>query len=155
MTPDLRTADHIGAAISDARTELGRVDAKAGTLLGIDGVLLGLVGSVLLTQLQGAAAVLGWLAESLYAASAAALLVAVYPRLPRLPGSLYDQSTMTPAQLAESYADADAVIAHRAGQLPGMARLALAKYRNVQQAVWLLAAGVAVLLVTLAVQLAH
>ncbi|NUR59414.1 MAG: hypothetical protein HOV87_12210 [Catenulispora sp.] len=155
MTPDQPTAERIAAAITDVRTELGRVDAKAGTLLGIVGVLIGLVGSVLLTQLQNGAAVLGWLSVAILAASAGALLVAIYPRLPRLAGSLSDQAAMTVDQVRDAYADVDSVLQARAAQLPGMARLALIKYRTVQLASWLLGLGVAVLLGTLAAQLAH
>jgi hypothetical protein len=152
-TSEQATTAAITADIAAARTELGRVDAKASTLLAVEGVLIALLVPVLLAPATGA--VIGRpivaLLITLLVLSAGTLLVAVYPRLPRLPGSLADLADMTPAQVAAAYADPAGVLQARAAQLPGLNQLAVAKYRMLRTAMFPLFGAGVLLLAALAV----
>jgi hypothetical protein len=149
-------APTIAEDIAVARAELVRIDGKAGTLLGIEGVLIALLAPQVLGDPTAASSIgrpLTALLIVLLMVSSAILAASIYPRLPRLPGSLLDQATMTPAQVTAAYADPAGIQQTRAAQLPGLTRMALSKYRLMRAAMLVLAAAGVVMLVALAVAL--
>lgn len=151
-----QTLNNVGTdlttAIAEARAELGRVDAKAGSLLATAGVLAALVGSLLVTQLPTAAAIVAVAAVACFCGSTVLLLLAIRPRLPRLPGSLADNLGYTAEDLLERFADPEHQL-RRGEQLIGLSKLAVTKFQLLRPAGDLLVVGIGLLVVALAVSL--
>jgi hypothetical protein len=139
------------AEIGALQAQIGRADAKAAMLLATDGVLIALIGPTIATALPGGVAAAGWIAVAMLAASALVLLAAVYPMLPRLPGSLVDQAAMSAAQVAAAVTDSEQLLLTRAAQVPGLSRMALAKYRLIRASMWPLAGGLVLVVAAQAV----
>jgi hypothetical protein len=133
--PTCRSPIDLHQACADVRAELGRVDAKASTLLAVTGVALS-AGLAILgrARLPLLATVSGWLAAAAVAAAVALLALAIRPRLGGGSGFMH-YATATPQELL------DADLAITAEQLIWMARLARMKYRCLRWAVDLILTG--------------
>jgi hypothetical protein len=138
------------------RTELARVDGKAGLLLSWAGGAFAIVAAATVTgttRLPAPATAGLWTASALLAAAVALLLLAVRPRLPR-PGKGTGFVAAAGARDGDDLVRRFAVdLAERSRQAADdvlmLSRIAHAKYRAIRRAVDLLLTALAVLAVTL------
>jgi len=132
--PPATLAARLTVQFRAVHAELGRVDAKAGTLLAAAGVALSVGLSVLgRVQLPTAAAVAGWSAAAAVGVAVGLLAGAVRPRLAGNHGFVR-LARLSREQLLAA-ADPDPV---DPGQLIWLAQLAVGKYTRVRWAVDLL-----------------
>jgi hypothetical protein len=139
------------AELATVRDQLGRVDAKANTLLTVCGVLLAAAVSVLAgnTSLPAAAAATGWLATALVAAAVLLLLLAVRPRLNGFFGFVAFAEARDGQDLLDMLRRGGGdPLADAAGALHCLAVMLRAKYRAIRHASTLLGAGLGAAAVT-------
>jgi hypothetical protein len=143
--------DRVGGVRDAVRDELRKADAKATTLLALMGATLAAVVALTGRSLPVVAVVLVWLSTLPIATAVGLLLSAIRPRLPEpVPGTWLHAATDPAAFLAVCADDADpaTVTASDVVVLAGVART---KYQRIRRAVTLLAAGLGVLALALAV----
>ncbi|MFC3983198.1 Pycsar system effector family protein [Streptosporangium jomthongense] len=142
--------------VAAVRGELARVDAKCALLVSLAAGGLALVATVdLPADVVGAVTVLRQFAGVLFAAAVGVVLVAVLPRIPRRGGTGFVAHARhaCPADLLASLtsgADGAQEEGERlSAEVWRLSRLALAKYRTIRVAVWLLIAATTTVLVAL------
>lgn len=131
--------------LATVRAELVRADAKASTLLGLAGVLLG-GGLAVLTGagLPGPAAVAAWSGAAVLLLAAVVLLAsAVRPNLSGHFGFVRWAASAHPVDVVAELSDAAGPLVEHAGQLRWLSRALHAKYARVRHAVHLLLCGLA------------
>src|SRR5450755_2610561 len=123
----------IAAAVAEARTEIARTDAKAGTLLTLaTGALAGLVTLARAGHPAAPVVVLLWLAAALTGTALGLLLMVVRPRLGRTRTMFADHQALLTAPDLPGWQE---------GRLRLLSALAVAKHRRLRRAVDLLLAG--------------
>jgi hypothetical protein len=138
---------------AQVRTEIQRADTKAATLLALVGATLAGVIALTGRPVPGPALAALWLAAVPITASVLVLLATVQPRVsssrrPAVPGTWLHAAQVGPATLLEAYhrTHDDLTLAQ---DVCVLARLAWAKYRQIQAAVVLLVCGLSTLAVAL------
>jgi hypothetical protein len=133
--------------LGTVRGELGRVDAKASTLLALAGVLLGggLAALASADPLPTAAAVPAWAAAATVGAATLCLAAAIRPRLDGDFGFLrwagHNGAAAVLTHLIDEATPPGSPLLDRSHELHCLSRAAYAKYVHVSRAVTLLIAG--------------
>lgn len=136
--------DNLAAAITEVRAEITRSDTKAGSLTAVATLLLSAgTAALVAVPLPLPARVVGWAGAAVLAASVAALVLALRPRLDRARGSWLLLATSTPANIAVRYEQLSVVALDQAAQLRALAGMGRAKYRWLRAASDLLLVGLA------------
>lgn len=132
------TATAVAAAVAEARDEIARTDAKAGTLLTLStGALAGLLSFVRVGHVPLPAAIALWLASALTTAALALLLMVVRPRLENSRDGIFpDHEVLLVGTGVDGW---------QAERLRLFSALAVAKHRKVRRAVDLLFIALAML----------
>ncbi|EEP73485.1 hypothetical protein MCAG_03812 [Micromonospora sp. ATCC 39149] len=139
--------DQLTQAITDVRTELGRVDAKAFGLLALAGTALSAGLAVIASgQLHGPARATGTVAGVLVVASVAALADAIRPRLAGRYGFMAWAQARSAADVLTYFGAGDHE--RQAYELRALSRSVRSKYRRIQLGLALLGGGVVAAIVT-------
>lgn len=138
----------ITVAEADAQDALRRADDKARTLLSLVGAALAGVIALASGDPAGASALLLWLSLAPIFTAVVLLLLTLLPRLnpDPPPGTWLYAARVGPSALLDVATDMNPVSS--ATHACTVARIARAKYRRIQVAVWLLLVGVTVMVLS-------
>jgi Pycsar effector protein len=146
VSGDVNLVDLVTDELASVRGELVRVDAKAGSLLGLAAAVLALLAARTTgAALPPAVAVATWAAAATFAAAVALLLLVVGPRLVRPPWTSYIGRTADDVLEQLQVRAGSGPAAWRAGRLAELAPIIASKYRRLWWAVRLLLAGLVLL----------
>ena len=158
-------SEHISAVLAEARTELDRADFKASLLLAVVGIVIAALFAAILSnswspaRLESRQVAIWWLGAASSLGAIASLAYAVYPRIGRPAPRSYpvsvayfaDVARLSLNELKQALDDPTLdTLNERMDQLYQVSRLAIRKFRAIQASLWLMAAGLICIVISLA-----